>query len=317
MHPGNRRYRDIIDQNLDRYKAAENKNEKSNIVIEIVEEVRTDAAAGFIRFCDDEQLWFEIGDDASREKVGQTLRETLTQRDPDKRAKKRIKRAINKAKRAAAREALDLEPIDVTQCDDFPGAARQPTVMPLPLTASRAWSATQTLQNTTEALLAATSASPHDVGSSMLCPPNRRASRIQGDGITDFEPLSFNQQASQFSNLQRGLSMGNIGMGRLPLTAASQASQLNFQGLTQSMAAQSLQQQMVAQNYARSQSLLALMASKEFSESGVVPPTLNAMTAAARAELLSRSQNNGGHSSKESNVEKRLFEFCCGLSAAA
>lgn len=65
LHPGNKRYRDIIDLNLDKYKGAKNKNEKSKLVMEIVEEVRQDAPAGLIRYCDVEQLWYEIGDEAA------------------------------------------------------------------------------------------------------------------------------------------------------------------------------------------------------------------------------------------------------------
>jgi len=115
MHPGNKRYRDIISKNLKNYVAAKNKNEKSLTVLKIVEEVRNNAPAGFIRFCNIEHLWYEIGDDGSREKVGQTIRETLTQQDPKKRAKQRRKRAINKAKRVAAQKAADLEPIPLSQ----------------------------------------------------------------------------------------------------------------------------------------------------------------------------------------------------------
>jgi hypothetical protein len=73
LHPGNKRYRDIIVNNLSRYTGADNKNEKSTIVMTIVEEVRTDAPAGFVRYCDQEQLWYEIGDEASRKYYLSTL----------------------------------------------------------------------------------------------------------------------------------------------------------------------------------------------------------------------------------------------------
>lgn len=118
MHPGNKRYRDIISKYLKNYIKAETKNEKSSIVLKIVQEVRNDAPAGFIRFCNIENLWYEIGDESSREKVGQTIRETLTQQDPLKRAKQRMKRALNKAKRLAAQQAADFEPIPLSQSFD-------------------------------------------------------------------------------------------------------------------------------------------------------------------------------------------------------
>lgn len=67
LHPGNQRYRDIIDNNIDKYIGAKNsKNKKSAIVMKIVEEVRCDAPAGFVRYCNKEQLWYEIGDEAAR-----------------------------------------------------------------------------------------------------------------------------------------------------------------------------------------------------------------------------------------------------------
>lgn len=69
LHPGNNRYRDIITNNLSKYTGAESKNEKSAIVMTIVEEVRCDAPAGFVRHCDKEQLWYEIGDEAARKYV--------------------------------------------------------------------------------------------------------------------------------------------------------------------------------------------------------------------------------------------------------
>jgi hypothetical protein len=65
QHPGNKRYREIIDRNLSDYIEAENKIEKSAIVMKIVEEVRCDAPAGFVRYCDEESLWYEIGDEAA------------------------------------------------------------------------------------------------------------------------------------------------------------------------------------------------------------------------------------------------------------
>jgi hypothetical protein len=64
MHPGNKRYREIIARNLLYYTGAESKKQKSIIVMRIIEEVRTDAPAGFIRYCSLEHLWYEIGDDS-------------------------------------------------------------------------------------------------------------------------------------------------------------------------------------------------------------------------------------------------------------
>ena len=113
-HEGNRRFRRMIDLSLPRYLQAETKTEKTSIVSSIVDNVRwsrsnnavatmptvldqndNERCALFIRFDRKAAQWFEIGDEAAREKVGQTIREMLIQRDPEKRAKKRRNRALH------------------------------------------------------------------------------------------------------------------------------------------------------------------------------------------------------------------------------
>lgn len=325
LHPGNKRYRDIIDLNLDKYKGAKNKNEKSKLVMEIVEEVRQDAPAGLIRFCDVEQLWYEIGDEAAREKVGQTLRETLIQRDPEKRAKKRIKRAVNKAKRAAAQKALDIEPLTVKQNDGFSGMSRQPAVMPLPLTATRAWSAPpNVLQSAASALLTASSAPTHrrqsqhdevnDAGTFKLnFPPSRRQGVFQENGTMDLEPLSVDH-APHFPSLLS--TCGAFTAGPLPLTT-SKSAPVNLLG---SSPAVRFQQQMAAQDFVRQPSLRGMSAKdlEILAAAAAAPPTLAAMTS---GQWLTRATDEGGSSSLNEpefeDFEKQLFEVCRGLSAAA
>ena len=101
-HVGNRRFRVSIEMVLDKYTRAETKTEKSLIVMTLVDKIRSNcgpSGGGFIRFDRKTNRWYEIGDEAAREKVGQTLRETMTQHDPAKRAKKRMQRAMNRAKK--------------------------------------------------------------------------------------------------------------------------------------------------------------------------------------------------------------------------
>merc|ERR1719223_884973 len=54
-HAGNRKFRELIAQNLNRYVKAESRNERSIIVQSIVNEIRHDAlsigGAGFVRQC--------------------------------------------------------------------------------------------------------------------------------------------------------------------------------------------------------------------------------------------------------------------------
>lgn len=101
-HTGNRRFRITIDMSLRKYSEAETKLQKSLIVMSIVDMFRSNSAlgGGFVRQDAKSKVWYEIGDEAAREKVGQTIRETLVQQDPEKRAKKRFKRALNKARKA-------------------------------------------------------------------------------------------------------------------------------------------------------------------------------------------------------------------------
>lgn len=115
LHPGNKRFREIIAMNITSYASAESKNEKSSIVWRIIEDVGTGANGGFVKYCSTQKLWYRLGDAASKEKVGQTIRELITQKDPEKKEKKRVKRAVNKAKRVAVTkwDAADLEPIPV------------------------------------------------------------------------------------------------------------------------------------------------------------------------------------------------------------
>jgi len=69
-HPGNRRFRAMIENNLQRYSAATTKFEKSMIVSSIVDAVRTSSPdGGFIK--EKNGQWYEVGDHVAREKCGQ------------------------------------------------------------------------------------------------------------------------------------------------------------------------------------------------------------------------------------------------------
>ena len=107
-HNGNRRYRETVDMALPNYIKVETKTEKSIIVINIVDQVRSWCAdedgSGFVRFDRSKKLWYEIGDAAAREKVGQTIRETLTTKDPVKQAQRRKRHAACRAKRATKQQ---------------------------------------------------------------------------------------------------------------------------------------------------------------------------------------------------------------------
>lgn len=73
MHPGNRNFRDLINLHRRSYLKAR-KNDKPSISRQIVRAVR-EANGRFLRKDDVTGLWFEIGDDAAREKTSQALRQ--------------------------------------------------------------------------------------------------------------------------------------------------------------------------------------------------------------------------------------------------
>jgi len=108
-HPGNRRFRAIVDANLQRYQSVPNKLDKSAIVNEIVAIVRSGCSSwgGFVRSDLLAGRWYEIGDEAAREKVGQVIRDAMLKQDPDglqKKQRKRKSRATERKERKCAAE---------------------------------------------------------------------------------------------------------------------------------------------------------------------------------------------------------------------
>ena len=73
VHPGNRQFRDLINMHRRAYLKAR-KNDKPAISRAIVRTIR-DANGRFLRKDEKSGLWFEIGDDAAREKTSQALRQ--------------------------------------------------------------------------------------------------------------------------------------------------------------------------------------------------------------------------------------------------
>mmetsp|Transcript_51419 Transcript_51419/g.142364 ORF Transcript_51419/g.142364 Transcript_51419/m.142364 type:complete len:271 (+) Transcript_51419:92-904(+) len=75
-HPGNIRYQTIVESYLDRYVKSMSKLQKMSIISEIVAEVRICSPnGGFVK--KKEGRWYEVGDHFAREKVSQSLRDSL------------------------------------------------------------------------------------------------------------------------------------------------------------------------------------------------------------------------------------------------
>lgn len=96
VHEGNIRYKSLIRAALPTYKKAATKVEKSLIVNEIVDAVRTKNCygAGFVKFDVATGCWYDVGDHVAREKTGQALRDGLhSTYKSSARAKKRRQKA--------------------------------------------------------------------------------------------------------------------------------------------------------------------------------------------------------------------------------
>ena len=95
-HPGNQRFRDVVNNNLFRYANAKSRVEKSVVVNDILKIIRQ-SQGGFVR--QEGHNWYEIGDDAARNKIGMYVRDQVIRQDPEKIDRKRKRRATQKARR--------------------------------------------------------------------------------------------------------------------------------------------------------------------------------------------------------------------------
>lgn len=73
MHPGNRYFRELVDEHRRTYLKSR-KNDKPSISQAIVEAVRLKGGK-FLKKCDETDLWFEIGNESAHEKTSQALRQ--------------------------------------------------------------------------------------------------------------------------------------------------------------------------------------------------------------------------------------------------
>lgn len=115
-HPGNQVFRRTVALYSRSYQEAPNKVSKSIIVNNIVNWIRQNCTNGgrFVRFNNDNNTWYEIGDTLAREKVGYTIREELRKKDPVYMNEKRAKRRILKRQRTAERNRSNMTSIATT-----------------------------------------------------------------------------------------------------------------------------------------------------------------------------------------------------------
>jgi hypothetical protein len=78
MHVGNQRFRHIVESRLREYSNATTKLEKSNIICEMVDHVRSNSPhGGFVKKASKDGRWYQLGDFLSREKTSQAFRDAL------------------------------------------------------------------------------------------------------------------------------------------------------------------------------------------------------------------------------------------------
>eukprot|EP00544_Gedaniella_sp_CCMP2646_P007575 CAMPEP_0202497352 /NCGR_PEP_ID=MMETSP1361-20130828/22595_1 /ASSEMBLY_ACC=CAM_ASM_000849 /TAXON_ID=210615 /ORGANISM="Staurosira complex sp., Strain CCMP2646" /LENGTH=267 /DNA_ID=CAMNT_0049128931 /DNA_START=95 /DNA_END=898 /DNA_ORIENTATION=+ len=109
-HVGNRRFRVICRMHLERYNAATSKQEKSRIVSDIVDTIRQASPdGGFVKLDPLTGSWREVGDHLAREKVGQTLRDSLHTKYSSSTKAKKERRQAEKVRARAMSESHQTE----------------------------------------------------------------------------------------------------------------------------------------------------------------------------------------------------------------
>lgn len=96
-HPGNIRFRTLVQDQLHNYQSSTSKMAKSHIVREIIESVRrASPKGGFVKKVNGK--WFDVGERARREKTGQQIRDLLhTQYRSSTKAKARTRKRLRKS----------------------------------------------------------------------------------------------------------------------------------------------------------------------------------------------------------------------------
>ena len=75
---GNHRFRKLVDHSAPLYEAANSKLKKTQVIAAVVDKVRRDSGVGgFVKKDPQSNLWYEIGDDKARDKVGHAIRSAI------------------------------------------------------------------------------------------------------------------------------------------------------------------------------------------------------------------------------------------------
>jgi hypothetical protein len=130
-HSGNVIFRKTVENSVTQYATALSK-QRSILVKGVIKQIRSknsEPPVKFIRLSQQLNCWYEITDFTIRQKVAQTLREALVQRDPEKRKLYNKKRAKERAIRLAANSpgSPELAVLAPAHAKQFQLAASQET----------------------------------------------------------------------------------------------------------------------------------------------------------------------------------------------
>ena len=103
-HPGNIHFHQLVEQFSSAYSNAKSKPQRSAVVTEIVNAVRSKATGGFVKFDKKAGQWVEVGERLAREKTGTQLRESLGNKY---RSSHNFKRRVRKARNAQIAENME------------------------------------------------------------------------------------------------------------------------------------------------------------------------------------------------------------------
>eukprot|EP00526_Cylindrotheca_closterium_P019275 CAMPEP_0113617342 /NCGR_PEP_ID=MMETSP0017_2-20120614/8726_1 /TAXON_ID=2856 /ORGANISM="Cylindrotheca closterium" /LENGTH=220 /DNA_ID=CAMNT_0000526725 /DNA_START=203 /DNA_END=865 /DNA_ORIENTATION=- /assembly_acc=CAM_ASM_000147 len=104
-HPGNRRFRRLVNNRKEDYQKARRRDHKTRITLELVQELRGGPDGGrFLLYDTRTRLWYEVGDGYAREKISHSLRSRPSEQ---RRAKpKPRKRVVRKPAQSPYLESL-------------------------------------------------------------------------------------------------------------------------------------------------------------------------------------------------------------------
>lgn len=111
QHIGNKNFLAIVASKLDVYSAASTKQDKSNILAEVVQEIRKlSPNGGFLKQDGKTGQWFEVGDFLAREKTSQAFRDSLHDKYRSSNSFKKQRRQRESAKNKGQQSAQEPVP---------------------------------------------------------------------------------------------------------------------------------------------------------------------------------------------------------------